>query len=420
MNARLVLLLLVVSAPAPAFALDLGDARHLLERTGFGATDAEIAGLRGLDRRAAVAHIVGSVPDGVHEAQRPAPDCLDTVRIRDRKARRRCARSLQRWWYAEMATTPHPLLERMTLFWHGHFPSSLRKVRSPALLHRQNVTLRRHALGSFDALLHAIARDPAMLLYLDGARSKRQAPNENFAREVMELFTLGKGGGYTEADIKEAARAFTGWSVRRRDGTFRFRRRWHGAGQKTVLGHTGALDGDAVLDLLLAHPSTARHIVRAMWRHFISETPDEGVVERLAARSRARGHAIRPLLADLLNTDAFWAARGRLVKSPTDLLVGLARRYDIPLDDPDLRVERMGRAMGQALFAPPGVDGWPVGVAWIDTVTWVVRARIVRRVANNRVPFGDAVEPDRLLAVAPTTAGGRTHALLKDPAFQLK
>ncbi len=385
-------LLLVLLTASPAAAIPAQEARHLLIRTSFAASPAEVAAMKPLTRGQAVDRVLSTARTSAHT---PAPGWVDDGPVRrDRMMRKLRARSLKAWWYAEMLATPSPFTEVMTLFWHGHFTSGLRKVRSPVLMWRQNQTLRRHALGRFDALLGAMARDPAMLRYLDGARNRKGAPNENFAREVMELFTLGEGNGYTEADISEVARAFTGWGLRRADGTFRFRRRHHDDGVKTVLGQTGRWDGDDVLRILLERPETATYMVTRLWRHFVSDTPDAAVVARLAADFRA-GYAIRPLMAALLRTDAFWSAREALVKSPVDLIVGTLRSLELRFGTGALA--KLGRRLGQDLFDPPNVKGWPGGTAWITTVTWV----------------------DRRLALSRVTGGARTPALL-DPAYQLK
>src|SRR5258706_158646 len=194
------------------------------------------------------------------------------------------------------------------------FAGRQQKVKANQLMYRQNLLLRRHALGNFAVLLHAIARDPAMVVYLDSASNRKGEPNENFAREVMELFTLSEGH-YTENDIKEAARAFTGWSLARETFGFRFRPMLHDDGDKTVLGRSGRFDGDQVLDILLAQPATAEFITAKLWKEFISPTPDEREVKRLAKLFRDSGYELTPLLSALLASDAFFAPadRGPLV-----------------------------------------------------------------------------------------------------------
>jgi len=214
-----------------------------------------------------------------------------------RRARQRQIRdqmiALRAWWYQEMIATDSPLTERMVLFWHGHFTSSIRKVRWPALLYRQNVVLRQHALGNFRDLLHAIARDPAMLIYLDGQTNRSSRPNENFARELLELFTLGLGH-YTERDIKKAARAFSGWTVDWRTGTFAFNVRRHDGGVKEFMGRRGSFNGDDIIDILLEQPRTAEHITEKLWREFIGERPETYAwAEEVYARLGEPGRCVR-------------------------------------------------------------------------------------------------------------------------------
>jgi uncharacterized protein (DUF1800 family) len=285
-----------------------------------------------------------------------------------------------------MLATPSPLTERMTLFWHNHFATSQQKVRSPQLMYRQNALLRREATGSFATLLREVARDPAMLVYLDNAGNRRQAPNENFAREVMELFTLGEGH-YSEHDVKEAARAFTGWSLDRETGEYTYRRVWHDYGVKAVLGRTGRLDGDDVIDILLARRETANFIAAKVWREFVSPSPDADEVARWASVFREGRYEVKPLLRAALTSQAFWspANRGALVKSPVDLVVGTLRTFGIrPVD---LRPAAFAcAALGQNPFAPPNVKGWPGGDAWIDAATLLGRRQFVDRVFRGSEP----------------------------------
>ena len=278
-----------------------------------------------------------------------------------------------------MRVTGSPLTERMTLFWHNHFVSSEQKVRSPQLMYRQNALLRRHALGSFADLTHAIARDPAMVIYLDNASNRKGQPNENFAREVMELFTLGEGR-YTEQDIKEAARAFTGWSIDPDRGEFLFREPAHDDGFKTVLGKSGNLKGDDVLNILLAHPATAEHIVQKLWREFVSPVPDAAEVKRIARVFRDSRYDVKAALRAMLTSDAFYAKenRGTLVKSPVELVVGSLRQFRVTAGDM-LPFAVTTAQLGQNLFAPPNVKGWPGGVAWINSTTLLRRKQFLEQ-----------------------------------------
>lgn len=388
---------LLFSLAARADAIGYEGARHLLNRTGFGANPTEVAQYAALGREAAVDRLLGGArrtatlapPAFVNEPFTP-PREIRRMEPEERMAERRKlvqqGLELRAWWLREMLDTPSPLTERMTLFWHGHFATSQQKVRVGQLMYRQNVLLRREALGNFATMLHEIAKDPAMLIYLDNAGSRRGAPNENFAREVMELFTLGEGH-YGETDVKEAARAFTGWSLERDTLVYRYRPFFHDAGVKTVLGATGPLDGDQVLDRLLAQPATAEFIASKMWREFVSPVPNRAEVHRWAVVFRDARYEVKPLLRAVFTSDAFWAPANRasLVKSPVDLVVGTLRTFDIhPFD---MRPAAVACAMlGQNLFAPPNVKGWPGGDAWIDSATLLGRAQWIDRVFRGSDP----------------------------------
>ena len=373
---------LFAAVAAARAAMGPEEARHLLSRTGFDAPLAEIEARARLTRR---------------EARTPVPPVVmqwtDPRRLRDlspderKEFQRRLRESglaLKTWWLAEMLATDSPLTERMTLFWHNHFTSSLQKVRSSALLQKQNALLRRHALGSFAELLHEAAKDPAMLVYLDTARNRRGAPNENFAREVMELFTLGEGR-YREADIKEAARAFTGWSLEPATGEYRWRPLLHDPGAKTVLGRSGEFRGEDVIDILLAQPATAEFVVAKLWREFVSPGPanerERAELARVARAFRETGYNVRVALAELLQSDAFWAPenRGALIKSPVELVVGTLRQFGFGTADP-LPFVLLARNLGQDLFSPPNVKGWPGGEAWITSNTLLERKQFLDRI----------------------------------------
>jgi uncharacterized protein (DUF1800 family) len=444
------------------------EARHLLNRTGFDARLEEIDAYARLSREEAVERILSGTRT---VARTPFPaaadDWVEPRRFRDAppEQRKQMGRELvehgielKAWWIGEMLATDSPLTERMTLFWHNHFTSSLQKVRSPALMARQNALLRRYALGSFAELLHAVSKDPAMLVYLDVARSRRGQPNENFAREVMELFTLGEGR-YSERDIKEAARAFTGWSIEPQTGEYRWRPMMHDEEQKTVLGRTGNWRGEDVLDMLLAEPPTAELIVTKLWKEFVSPQPDGAEVRRIATVFRS-GYSIRAAVKELLLSKAFWAAenRGTLFKSPVELVVGTLRQLGVGVSDP-LPFAFLLRNLGQDLFSPPNVKGWPGGEAWINSSTLLARKQFVERLTRvdetRLVPAAEGSASDKpmarrfmqalgelqfsasawqagfkgrehmmslvLLPLPPASSGASDfRALVGDPAYQLK
>ena len=334
-----------VRAASSTQILGYDDARHLLARTGFGPSDAEVRAYATLSREAAVAKLLQETraaavtppPESVVDSSPITYPSAETSTAEEKKAfaqqQTRDGLALRAWWMREMLVTPSPLTERMTLFWHNHFVSSQAKVRLARLMYRQNVTLRAHATGDFGGLLHAIAKDPAMLVYLDGVRSRKGSPNENFAREVMELFTLGEGR-YGEQD-------------------------------------------------LLARPETPHYVTAKLWREFVSPDPDPAEVRRIAARFAASRYDIKVALSDLLLCDAFYTSenRGVLVKSPTELVVGTMRSFGLD-PEPTVALAVATAVMGQNLMAPPNVKGWPGGDAWINTNTLLARKQFVDRVTR--------------------------------------
>ena len=407
------LLFVVSMAAASAQPMGYDDARHLLARTGFGPTDAEVRAYAVLTREQGVNLVLR---DARTEAVTPPPAFVaetgslryprpENATVEERRAFQqqqvRQGLELRAWWINEMLATRSPLTERMTLFWHNHFVSSQQKVRFARLMYTQNATLRANALGNFDTLLHAASKDPAMLIYLDTAQSRKGQPNENFAREVMELFTLGEGN-YTEKDIKEAARAFTGWSLDRDTGRYVFRPAVHDTGVKTVLARSGSFDGDDVLDVILARPETSRFITAKLWREFVSPNPDAREVARIAQIFRGQNYDIKVALRALLLSDAFWAQsnRGTLVKSPVELVVGTLRQLDVaPSSAMPFAVVAAG--MGQNLFSPPNVKGWPGGEQWINSNTLLARKQFLDRLARM-----DDAPPAMMAAAIPVQAGG--------------
>ena len=342
------------------------EARHLLSRAAFGATPAEIRAVAAMDYETAVDRLLAT-SHGDALTMPPAWSGLPDEQ----------ARGLCNWWVEEMLATDQPLVERMTLFWHNHFTSALGKVGSAPAMYRQNALFRREAFGNFARLLKAVARDPAMLIYLDGAQSIARQPNENFAREMLELFTLGDGY-YSEADVKNAARAFTGWSVDRADVPV-FRLDQHDGGEKTFLGQTGYFDGGDILDIVLGHPRTAELVCAKLWHEFVSLTPDPAVIGRLAAILRTSGYEMVPVLKAMFLSPAFRDPinRGALIKSPVELLVGSVHLLGLPVPDMTT-ISGMMMVLGQLPFYPPNVKGWLGGESWITTYTLLLRQAYLR------------------------------------------
>jgi len=387
------LLITVVSA----WSLDLADADHLLLRTGFGAPASSEQLLFPLSKEAAVNELLTSVRSKPvtslpawanmppllppRQVKGENPNAIIAARLHYNAELNAQARQLQAWWVREILATDSPLTEKMVLFWHNHFTSSFMKVRSPLLLLRQDLLIRKYAFGNYRQFLHALAKDPAMIIYLDNETNRKGNANENFAREVMELFTLGVGH-YTEADVKAAARAFTGWRVDPKTGRFFFDARQHDNGQKTFLGQTGDWNGDDIINIILQQKQSSIFIVEQMWRQFISPTPDMKAVELLAARFRESNYDIKTLLKDMLTSNEFWAARNRdnLVKSPIDLLAGMIRTLAISgfnTDKNDEHIAAVSAELGEPLLNPLSVKGWPYNTGWIHSNTLLRREEIV-------------------------------------------
>lgn len=379
-----------VAMAASAQQLQAEGARFFLTRTGFAPQPSDITAYERLTRPQAVDKLLAqATSDAVTAApswvgqpiiphkQLQAKSEEEKKELREMEQKR--AFELRGWWLREMLAAPSPLSERMTLFWHNHFVSSQQKVHYSQLMYRQNVLLRRHALGNFGTLLHAVSKDPAMVIYLDNASNRKEAPNENFGREVMELFTLGEGH-YTEQDIKEAARAFTGWSIEGDTGEFRWRPGMHDDGMKTVLGRSGNFDGDAILDILLAQSACAEYIVAKLWREFVSPNPEPTEVRRIAQRFRDSRYDIKTALRELFLSPAFWDDNNRatLVKSPVEMVIGALKQFQFTYDDPLPFTFALAQT-GQNLFNPPNVKGWPGGDAWINSSTLLARKAVLER-----------------------------------------
>jgi uncharacterized protein (DUF1800 family) len=285
---------------------------------------------------------------------------------------RESIRNLNLEWMSEMVNSKAQLREKLSLFWHGHFA-----CRNLNVFYQQGLLdiLRRNALGNFGKMLKEVSRSAAMLNFLNNQQNKKGHPNENFAREVMELFTLGRGN-YSENDIKEAARAFTGWSADLQ-GEFVFRKNQHDFGSKTVLGHTGNFDGDDVLDILLDRKETAYHICKKIYRYFVNEKIDETKVKWLADRFYKNEYEISKLLEDIFTSEWFYDQKniGSNIKSPVELLVGIQRMIPMKMENEEALLV-LQRILGQVLFYPPNVAGWSGGRSWIDSSTLMMRMRI--------------------------------------------
>jgi uncharacterized protein (DUF1800 family) len=277
-------------------------------------------------------------------------------------------------WIKRMASAEQPsLLEKMTLFWHGHFACT---TKMPTLSYQQLQTIRTHALGNFRAFVHAMSKDVAMIRYLNNQQNKKTSPNENFARELMELFTIGRGH-YTEKDVKEAARAFTGWRGNKR-GEFAFKEKDHDFGEKMFMKTKGKLNGEDIVNTLLDQKQTAHFITTKIFRFFVNEKVDEKIVATLADRFYKNNYDIEDLMKTIFSSDWFYAGQhiGNRIKSPVELMAGIIRQLDVVMEDAE-SFRFIQKALGQRLFDPPNVAGWPGGKSWIDNSTLMLRLNLV-------------------------------------------
>jgi uncharacterized protein (DUF1800 family) len=366
------------------------DARALLARAGFAPTADEVKRAADAGREKTIEHLFDEhAPRASHETlglrtlhgDLPDPgllcERLDSRREGFLQLQSDHIVPLSRYgvrWVESMLDADAPVRDRMAIFWHGHLVSSFKEVGNPYEMVAQIKLLRDRALGRFDDLVRAIARDPAMLQYLSNAKNVKAHPNENWARELMELFTLGDGN-YSETDIKQAARAFTGWS---KDPTgFVYRRLDHDFGQKTVLGVTGNFDGDNVIDVVFAQPVCARFVAGKILAHFEGADPDDARLGEYADFFRANGYDVEKLLRRLFADPRFYRAEvaGARIESPTEYLIGVARSLE--LRPPAELVLAAGGVLGQRIFFPPSVKGWEGGIAWITTDSIMQRSNMV-------------------------------------------
>lgn len=375
------------------------DLAYLLRRAGFGSARADplIASAPNLGA------LVNTLVDyeQVVDTFAPPPDAILTYKQMGGQQAELSA--LSAWWVGQMISSSRPLREKMTLFWHGHFATGFAKVRSTLLMYRQNQLFRQNALGRFDDLLSVVYKDPAMLIWLDGERNVKQAPNENWAREVMELFALGHGN-YTEDDIHAAAKAFTGWRLNQ-NGDAVFVPRLHDTTVKTVLGQTGNWDGEDVVRILAAHPVTGTFLATKLWRFFASDQPPSSVIRKLAQVYYDSNHSVREMVRTLFTMPEFYAPAVRMghIKSPVEFVVTTIRQLGFANVDPQT-LPRTLTFLGQELFNPPNVGGWPGGSTWINAATMLGRFNFASFVTGDDARKRGVINPDAILAAGDATS----------------
>lgn len=367
----------------------IGDARvqvsHLMRRAGFGATPAELDRYSATGFDALVTHLL----DFNEHSTEPDLEQAITHDVTLNQNQKRNSVGAGAIWLYRMANTAYPLREKMTLFWHGHFATAISKVRSPELMVRQNDLFRKLALGNFRDMLRQVSRDPAMMIWLDTVRNRKAQANENYARELMELFTMGIGN-YTEQDVKQGARAFTGWTLAGYNGKdtnpadikFAFNARQHDDGSKVFLGKTGNWNGDDVLDIILEQPATARFIARKLIVFFVTDTPSDAYIDRMATVFRNSNYDTRALVEAILRSPEFLdeANYRAQLKMPVEFAVSTVRLLSVKV--PWAQLATVCRQLGQELYNPPNVAGWPGGRNWVSTALLLNRFNFANQLAT--------------------------------------
>ncbi len=366
---------------------------HLYRRAGFGATESELdAGVKDGHAKALDRVLVGEAEtedftrtSAFMASERSMPPGAPQGR-------------LSAWWLDRMLKTRHPLREKLTLFWHNHFATSNAKVQNARFMLTQYRLIQEHALGSFRTLLTQMGADPAMLVWLDTNTSTKAAPNENYAREVMELFSLGVGN-YTETDIRQAARAFTGYEIKEGRGTLN--RRQHDASEKDVFGKKGKFTGEDVAGLCLDHEACPRFIVRKLYKFLVSDadTPGADLIDPLAEQYRRSGFDTGKLVSIILRSNLFFSpvAYRAKIKSPVEFAIGSVRALEGVIGT--LPLAEVLDGLGQVLFAPPSVKGWDGGEAWLNAQTLLGRNNLALAItATDSARFGTRCDPAVLVA----------------------
>ncbi|MBF6613835.1 MAG: DUF1800 domain-containing protein [Chloroflexi bacterium] len=360
---------------------------HLLRRAGFGSNAADIDAYAALSYEDAVNSLVNyeqvddtGVEDALQQMRSAAPASTNDKRPQYGNPQLEVAT-----WLTRMLLSKRPLQEKMALFWHGHFVSSIVDVKSANLMAKQNALYRANALTQdFKVFTKEVSRDPAMLIYLNNNTNRKDAPNENWARELMELFTLGIGN-YTETDVKEGARAFTGWTVTK-EGNALFRANLHDSGQKTFLGVTGNLSGDDAVDIIFKQPAHPVFMARKLFRFFVYDDPDDATVNRFADIYTKSNFSIKELVKQILLSPEFRSTKAyySLVKSPAEFTIGAMRALSAEIYD--LKswqgISAALAAMGQQIYAPPNVGGWPGNRTWVNTSAYYSRANLARELVS--------------------------------------
>ncbi len=377
---------------------DFSKARHLLARAGFGGPPEEVAKLQAMGLHRAVGQLVDfkniqppDIPITVQLPEKPepyekrlAPKEQNIISQRRQRIESLQMQAVKNWWMRRMAETPRPLEEKLTLFWHGLFSCQYTVVFRSHFMFAQNQLFRENAAGNYGALLNGIVHDATMLRYLNNDTNVKGRPNENLAREIMELFAMGLDQGYTEFDIREAARALTGYTYDPWSGQFRFFESRHDHEPKAIFGQKGPWTGDDLANLILQQPATSRFVARRLFMYFAHDNPEPEVVERLAKVLRVNNFELAPMLENLFASEEFYSPRtmGAQIKSPCHLVVGAVREFGLASPNYGQLVAAV-RDMGQELFEPPSVKGWDGGRTWINATRLFIRYNTITNLLEN-------------------------------------
>src|SRR5260221_852119 len=415
--------------PLPPARWNPETAAHLALRAGFGQTPDESKKWSQQGLEVTLNHLLQIPPDNLappawayptrdedllQRLRNPATTAEDKVQVqRDLNIRKGDNMAdLISWWTLGMCHCGAPFIEKLTVFWDGHFATSAEQV-SAYRMWFQNETIRRYGLSNFGRLVKAISCDPAMIAWLDLGASQKEHPNENFARELMELFTLGEGH-YTEDDVKTAARAFTGYRVAGPDDQFRFVANQFDPSEKTFLGKTGPWRGDQVIDIILAQPQCAKFIATKIWRFFAYDDPSPELVDALSGELRRCGYELKPFMKVVLSSQEFFSsqARNSIIKSPVQFLVQAQKTLGVPLPSGQPLVV-IYRQLGQTPFYPPNVKGWDGGKSWINTATLTYRYELARELVYGILPEQDGLPkvPSATPTPSPTPALNKAIAV---------
>lgn len=383
----------------------LGQIFHLYNRLGFGISYKEAKELSAKSLNDIVNGLIISSSIGTYLTlinkeevagiKAMIPESISKEEIQ--KAAKDKMRDLNIQWMKQLIDTKNILLEKQTLFWHDHFAC---RVANPYFMQELNNIHRKHAFGNFRELLVEVSKSPAMLQYLNNQQSKKEHPNENFARELLELFTIGKGN-YTEQDVKETARAFTGWGFHKEDGQFFFNKEKHDDGEKTIFGRKGTFGGEDVINMIMGNKQTAYHITRKMYRYYVNEEVNENRVKELAEFYFMNQYNTGALLKKMFSSAWFFDEEniGCKIKTPIEFLVGISRQFRIKYHRSETLV-KLQDLLGQKLFFPPNVSGWPKGKDFVDSTTLILRMRIPSLLLSSKktetapVKLEEGLEPE--------------------------